>query len=132
MCSYRRCSFSPTPPRCFSSGISTPFRSAGIADRLDQIPLAHLRAAGDVLVLGELVQLLAIAILERVAGLAAALPASSRLLAELAAGALREPRDRALPPRRLLRFRDVSLRGLFLARRSHSTHLHRLALWIGT
>src|SRR5206468_828871 len=102
--------------------------SATLADRLDQIPLAHLRAAGDVLVLGDLVQLLAIAILERTAGLAPALTASSRLLAELAARALREPRDRALPPRRLLCLADISHRGLHLARRSHSTHLHRFAL----
>src|SRR5881396_381966 len=103
--------------------------SAGLADRLDQIPLAHFRAAGDVLVLGDLVQLLAIAILERAAGFPPALTASSRLLAELAAGALREPRDRALPPRGLLCLPDISLRGLYLARRSHSTHLHRFALW---
>src|SRR6266480_231574 len=83
----------------------------------------------DVLVLGDLVQLLAIAILERMAGLAPALTASSRLLAELAARALRQPRDRALPPRRPLCLPGISLRGLYLARRSHSTHLHRFALW---
>src|SRR6266511_2710041 len=127
MCSYCRCSFSLTPRRCFSSGILNPLQvsgSAALADRLDQIPLAHLRTAGDVLVLGDLVQLLAIAILERAAGLAAALTASGRLLAELAARALRKPRDRALPPRRLLCLLHVLLRGPYLARRSHPAHLH--------
>src|SRR5215216_7073743 len=135
MCSYWRCSFSLTPRRCFFSGISCPLfvsGSAALADRLDQIPLAHFRAAGDVLVLGDLVQLLAIAIFERAAGLAPALTASSRLLAELATRALRKPRDRALPPRRLLCLADVPLCGLDLARRSHSTHLHRFVLWICT
>src|SRR5437773_9896555 len=132
MCSYWRCSFSLTPRTCFFSGIFRPLsvsRSARLADRLDQIPLAHLRAAGDVLVLGDLVQLLAIAILERAAGLAPALTASSRLLAELAARALRKPRDRALPSCRLLSLPDASLRGPYLARRSHPTHPHRSAYW---
>src|SRR5919198_6368019 len=100
-------------------------RSAALADRLDQIPLAHLRAAGDVLVLGDLVQLLAIAILERMPCLAAALTTASRLLAELAARALRKPRDRALAPRRLSCLLHVSLRSLTLACRSHLLiHLH--------
>src|SRR5919204_1776228 len=130
MCSYWRCSLSLTPRRCFFSGISTPpsFCSAALADRLDQIPLAHLRAAGDVLVLGDLIQLLAVAILERVTCLAAPLTTTGPLLAELAARALRKPRDRALPPCRLPCLLHVSLRSLNLACRSHSTHLHRLAL----
>src|SRR5919197_709255 len=110
-----RCSFSPTPRRCFFSGIRAPFRSAALADRFDQIPLAHLRAAGDVPVLGDLVELLAFAILERAAGLAAALAASCRLLAELAARALRKTRDRALPLRRLSCLLHVSPGGLDLA-----------------
>src|ERR671937_707075 len=79
MCSYWRCSFSPTPRRCFFSGIRAPFRSAALADRFDQIPLAHLRAAGNVPVLGDLVELLAVAILERMTCAAAALAASCLL-----------------------------------------------------
>jgi hypothetical protein len=46
--------------------------SAGLADRVDQIPLAHLRAAGDPELLGFLVDLLPVAVLESVAGLAVA------------------------------------------------------------
>src|SRR4029453_3822825 len=98
MCSYCRCSFSPTPRRCFFSGIRAPFRSAALADRPDQIPLAHLRAARGVFSVGYFVQLLAVALLERMACAAAAPTASRRLLAEFAARALREARDRALPP----------------------------------
>src|SRR5215218_9744907 len=106
--------------------LRTPFvsRSAGLADCLDQIPLAHLRAAGDVLVLRDLVQLLAVPILQRATGLATALATPSRLLAQLAARALRQPGDRALAFRRLLGLFDVSFRRLDLARRSHFTHLH--------
>jgi hypothetical protein len=70
--------------------------------RLDQIPLAHLRAAGDVLVLGDLGELLAVAIVERTARQAAALTTTGSLLTEFAARAPRKARDRALPPRRLL------------------------------
>src|SRR5919204_4831381 len=50
------------------------------ADRLDQVPFAHPRAGGDVSLLGDLVELLAVAVLERVPGAATALPAARRLL----------------------------------------------------
>src|ERR671934_428896 len=103
--------------------IGTP-GSAGLADRLDQVPLAHLRPAGDVPVLGDLVQLLTVAILQRTACLATALTTAGSLLSELAARALREARDRALPSRRLLCLPDVSLRSLYLAGRRHGAHLH--------
>src|SRR5207237_699794 len=69
-------------------------RSAGFADRADQIPLAHLGAAGNLLLPCEVVELLAVPVLERVPGLAAPLPPPRRLLAELAPRALRQVRDR--------------------------------------
>jgi len=53
---------------------------ARIADRANQIPLPHLRPAADVLLLGDLVELLAITALERVPGFAAALTTLRRLL----------------------------------------------------
>ncbi len=47
--------------------------SAPLSDRVDELPLAHLRAALDVLALGDLVDLLAVSVLEPVPGAAAAL-----------------------------------------------------------
>src|SRR5919197_996571 len=44
--------------------------SAPLADSVDELPLAHLRPAGDALALRDLVELLSAAVLERVAGLA--------------------------------------------------------------
>src|ERR687898_1053234 len=79
-------------------------------DRLDQIPLAHLRSTADVLPLRDLVQLLAVPVLEAPPGLAAALTTLGCLLAELAASALRQVGNRLLAPRPLLCLLDVSLR----------------------
>src|SRR5207247_986773 len=94
-------------------------RSARPADRADQVPLAHLRAAGNVLLLGDLVELLAVSLLERMPRLAAALPSLRGLLAELAAGARGQVRDRPLAPRCALGLLHVLLRGLDLFRRRH-------------
>src|SRR5919201_3943360 len=102
------------------------FGSATPADRPDQIPLAHLRPPGDVSVLGDLVQLLAIAVFKRATRFSAALTSSGSLLSELATRALRELGDRALPARRLLCLLDVLLRGLHLPRRSHPGSLPSL------
>src|ERR671930_378763 len=71
-------------------------RSAGAADRLDQIPLAHLRTAGDSLLLGDLVQLLTVAVFEGPPCLTATCASARRLLAELASRALRQMGDRPL------------------------------------
>src|ERR671930_645228 len=105
-------------------------RSAALADRLVQIPRFYRRAAGDVLVLGDLVQLLAVAILQRTARLPPALTNTGRLLAELAARALRKPRDRTLAPRRLSCLLHVSLRSLTLACRSHLSFTSILLLLV--
>src|SRR5919204_3435004 len=93
--------------------------SARPADRVDQIPLAHLRAAGDVALHGDLVQLLAIAVLERVPGPTATLPTPRRLLAESAAGRSGQVGDGSLAPRRLARLLDVALCCPHLLRRCH-------------
>src|SRR5947208_3763403 len=84
-------------------------RLARAADRVDQVPLPHLRAAGDAALLRDLVELLAVAVLELVTGLAAAAAAAGGLLAELAARALRQIRDRALARGGALRLLDVAL-----------------------
>src|SRR5437764_12208353 len=52
-------------------------------------------------------------------GLAAAAASAGSLLAELPACGSRQVRDRALPPRRLLRLPDVLLRRPYLACRRH-------------
>src|SRR6266511_3467501 len=88
---------------------------AALTDRRDQIPLPHLRASGNVSVLRDLVVLLAIAVLERTTGRAAALTSSRRLFAELATRALRELGDGAFAGRRPLCLLDVLFRGLHLA-----------------
>src|SRR5207248_8352179 len=97
--------------------------SAAAADCLDQLPLAHLRAARDVAVLRELVQLLAVAILECVPGRAAAAGALASLGLEPAPRALGQMRDRPLRPRGRLRLLHVSSGCLKLACRCHGRHL---------
>src|SRR5215217_1350023 len=100
---------------------------AGAADRLDEVPLAHLGATRDPLTLGDLVELLAISVLQPVSRLATA-PASSRgLFAELPPRRLGHVRDGALAPRGLLRLLDVLPRGPALFRGRHLRHL-RLAV----
>src|SRR6266516_1207069 len=97
--------------------------SASRADRVDQVPLAHLRAAGDAFLLRDLVERLAVAVLQRVTGPAAALAPARSLLAQAAPSGRREVGDRSLPLRRLLRLLDVALRGLDLLPRCHGSHL---------
>src|SRR6266516_1070511 len=74
---------------CNAPLLDTAHFSAIAANRVDQIPLAHPRPTRDVPVLRDLVQLLPVAILERVTGLAAtprALPSLSLQSAPRALG----------------------------------------------
>src|SRR5437588_11590205 len=71
-------------------------RSAVLANRVDQLPLPHPRPARDPLSLGDLVELLPVAVLEGVAGLATALTAVSGLFLQSPPGALGKQRDGAL------------------------------------
>src|SRR5262249_35292561 len=89
------------------------------AERLDQVPLAHLRAAPDVPLLRELVQLRLRPVLERVTCLAVPRAALRGLLAEVAPGGRIEVGDGALPARCGLRVADVLLRGLDLCLAGH-------------
>src|SRR5919201_1330565 len=57
-------------------------RSAALSDRLDELPLAHLGAARNAPLLRGLVELLPVAILERMAGAATSLPHLGCLLAQ--------------------------------------------------
>jgi hypothetical protein len=87
-------------------------------DRLDQVPLAHPRSSGDVLSLGDLVELLAVSILQLPARLSAALATLRRCLPS----SLRVRFGRfaiALSPRGALGLLDGSLRRPALSRRSH-------------
>src|ERR671934_1511135 len=93
--------------------------SASLAERLDQLPLAHFRAPGNSLPLRLLVELLAVTVLEPATRPTAALPAARTLLAELAARALREACDRPLFLRRRLRLLHVAFGGLHLLLRRH-------------
>src|SRR4051812_46859990 len=81
--------------------------SPAVADRVDELPLAHPRPSPDALLLGDLVELLAIALLQRVACLAAAAAAPSGLFLKPLAGALGKMGDRTFSGRRLLRLLDV-------------------------
>src|SRR5688572_9539042 len=64
------------------SSVWAPFTaSAPLADRVDQVPLPHPRAAGDALLLCDLIELLAVSIFQPPAGCTATLPALRRLLA---------------------------------------------------
>src|SRR6266508_5564935 len=107
---------SGTGARGWSPAVSTSRRfwltgwSTSLPDRLDEVPLAHLRAALDALLLSELVELLAVPVLQRVTRLTAALPGSRRLLAQPPPRARRQVRDRALALRALLGLLDVLLR----------------------
>src|SRR5581483_2059252 len=98
-------------------------RGLALPQRLDQVPLPHLRAAGDVPLLRQLVELLAVAVLERGGGRTAATTPLLRLLDEAPPRPLGHVGDRALPRRRRLRLLHVALRGLDLLPRCHSRHL---------
>src|SRR4051794_35803958 len=95
----------------------------GAADRVDQLPLARPRTAADVVALSDLVQLLTVAILEPMTGLAAALPATRGLFAELAAGIARQMRDRTLASCGALRLPNVASRRTPLLGAGHLHHL---------
>src|SRR6184192_4015397 len=98
---------------------------SSLTDRVDEIPLAHLRAAGDALLLRDLVELRAVAILERVPRLAAAFPPSLRLLLQAAARTRGKMGDRPLLLRGPLRLLDVPLRRLCLLLRRHASRVPR-------
>src|SRR5207244_10485960 len=72
------------------------------------------------LLLREFVELLAVAVLERVAGFAAAAASLLRLLDETAPRALRQVRDSPLLRRHLLRLLHVALRRLDLLPACHA------------
>jgi hypothetical protein len=72
-------------------------RRSASSQRVDQLPLPHARAAGDVALLRELVQLLPVAVLERVSCFPAAPRALSGFLLEPAPGPRRQMGDRPLP-----------------------------------
>src|SRR5439155_22823093 len=57
---------------CSLELMSFAYPSTGLADRVDELPLAHLRTPRNVALLGEAVELLAVAVLERMARFAAA------------------------------------------------------------
>src|SRR5947207_12701385 len=84
---------------CFtvrSALLEPPGGNLRFSDRLDQIPFSHRRPAGDLLFLRQLVELLAVAVLQRVSRLAAAPPAAGGLLPESASRLCRQARDRPL------------------------------------
>src|SRR5437867_3369710 len=93
--------------------------SAPLANRVDELPLAHLGPPGDPFLLRDLVELLPVAVLQRVPGLAAALAATPGLLLEASPSALRQRSDRPLLRRRLLRLLDVLAGGSCLLRSRH-------------
>src|SRR4051794_17200228 len=95
-----------------------PFGS-GLAQRLDQLPLAHAGASGNAALLRHLVQLLPRPILIAVPGLPAPPAGLRSLTAHVAARLGGQVCERALAPRRLLRLADVRLRGLHLLLRRH-------------
>src|SRR5437763_10473129 len=112
------CSFSPW---CFITVRAATYLLATLANRVDEIPLAHPRAAGDVPFLRDLVQLLPVAVLQRVTRLAAAPGALARLRLQPAPGALGQVRDRPFGARRRLRLLHISARRLNLTLGSHRT-----------
>src|SRR5438270_4739553 len=69
------------------------------AQRADQLPLAHLRAARDVAAFDELVELQAVTLLQPPAGLPAAGACARTLAPEIPACRLGRMRDRARSPR---------------------------------
>src|SRR5215208_6145847 len=93
------------------------------ANRLDEVPLAHLGTTRDPLPLSDLVELLAIPVLQALPGLPAAPTSSRGLLAELPPRRLGHVRDRALATRGLLRLLDVAPRSPTLLRGGHQPHL---------
>src|SRR5919201_4989879 len=109
----RRSSRSPRPRCCLAAS----------ADCLDEIPFAHLGASGNPLTLRDLVELLAVPVLEPVARLAATLASPRGLLSELAPRRLRHPRDGALAARAALSLLHVAPGGLPLLRGRHLAHL---------
>src|SRR5919106_908289 len=112
------------PPKRVAGGSRVVMgRSAGLADRLDQVPLPHLRPPGDVLPRGHLVQVLPGAILEVTAGLSAALPRLRGLPAEIGAHRFRQLADRLLLAGGLLGALDVAPGRLSLSLRRHRAHL---------
>src|SRR4029450_2906183 len=92
------------------------------AQSADQVPLAHLRASADVPLLRHVVQLLARAVFQRAAGLAASATSRRRLAPEVTPRALGQMRDRALALRSGLRLLDVPSRSLRLLRGCHEAH----------
>src|ERR1041385_2213230 len=101
--------------RSMASGLS-----ARLPDGLDQVPLAHARTAGDVPLLGHLVEILPRSILEVPAGLAAPGPGLRRLPAEVLSHRLRQVEDGLLLPRGLSRLHDVPLGRADLLLRRHA------------
>src|SRR5919197_1585750 len=95
--------------------------SARLADRVDELPLPHPRAAGDVFLAGQLIELLAVAIIERVPGLASSSTALARLLLQPAPGALGQVRQGALALGGRLGLLDVLLGDPGLLGRRHDT-----------
>src|SRR5205807_6287754 len=93
--------------------------SARLSDCLDQVPLAHLGAAGDALPLGHLVELLAGPVLVLVSRLSASKPGLRSLTAEIPSGLEGQLRDRSLGPRGALGPLDVASCGLALFGRCH-------------
>src|SRR5205823_2251373 len=87
------------------------FASAALANRIDELPLSHLRPAVDLLVLCDLVQLLPVAILQRVTGFAPAPAAAPRLFLQTPPRTLGKRGDRALLRRGALCRLDVLLGG---------------------
>lgn len=83
---------------------------AVLADGLDQIPLTHLGAAGDVSFLRDLVELLSRTIFEFVAAFSAARPCLCGLPSEVSARFLGQVGQRSLALRSTLSPLDVLLR----------------------
>src|SRR5919106_880678 len=96
---------------------------AGLSDRLDQVPLAHLGTAPDALLLCDLIELLPGSILESPSRLPAALPGLRCLSTQITPSRRRKLGDGLLRLGDLLSPPDVSLRRLNLPRRRHLLHL---------
>jgi hypothetical protein len=101
---------------------------SGLAKRLYEIPLSHLRTPWDVLLLRRFVEFLSRSVLKRVPWLAAPLSGLRGLATQVTPSLLRQVCQGALGAGARLRTLDVSLGSLTLLGRSHASYLPFVAV----